>query len=399
MATYLKREISEWNTSDLSRWLIDNKYPGISELCQNNSLSGYDLFYITDDILKNELGLNSFHERKVTMKLIKKLIYEHLKLNIINSNGDNVILTLDNNPNTSLGELSEYIGGMFNINPKDILYKDTSKTEVLSPSLKIVELLILYPRLYKTLNVFNMKDYHQSSDNENNNEVNENMESKENDYNVNLINNNNISTREGRNSINDSEYQKSNIISNANKNRNIKMNFDYKLDKNEIDNDNMNMNNIKNDMNNMKNKKEKYSMEDMNDNKNRMIYKEDRNMKNNKEIIYNDDYDMRNKEELKYYRRDKNLNEKNRRNNENLDENFNEENLEVNNKVKYKSRDNYIEDEEYMRANSNNKGYTSYRTRKNMNFNCLGAKPYEDNYNRQYKNYEKNENSYENSMY
>ena len=399
MATYLKREISEWNTSDLSRWLIDNKYPGISELCQNNSLSGYDLFYITDDILKNELGLNSFHERKVTMKLIKKLIYEHLKLNIINSNGDNVILTLDNNPNTSLGELSEYIGGMFNINPKDILYKDTSKTEVLSPSLKIVELLILYPRLYKTLNVFNMKDYHQSSDNENNNEVNENMESKENDYNVNLINNNNISTREGRNSINDSEYQKSNIISNANKNRNIKMNFDYKLDKNEIDNDNMNMNNIKNDMNNMKNKKEKYSMEDMNDNKNMMIYKEDRNMKNNKEIIYNDDYDMRNKEELKYYRRDKNLNEKNRRNNENLDENFNEENLEVNNKVKYKSRDNYIEDEEYMRANPNNKGYTSYRTRKNMNFNCLGAKPYEDNYNRQYKNYEKNENSYENSMY
>ena len=399
MATYLKREISEWNTSDLSRWLIDNKYPGISELCQNNSLSGYDLFYITDDILKNELGLNSFHERKVTMKLIKKLIYEHLKLNIINSNGDNVILTLDNNPNTSLGELSEYIGGMFNINPKDILYKDTSKTEVLSPSLKIVELLILYPRLYKTLNVFNMKDYHQSSDNENNNEVNENMESKENDYNVNLINNNNISTREGRNSINDSEYQKSNIISNANKNRNIKMNFDYKLDKNEIDNDNMNMNNIKNDMNNMKNKKEKYSMEDMNDNKNMMIYKEDRNMKNNKEIIYNDDYDMRNKEELKYYRRDKNLNEKNRRNNENLDENFNEENLEVNNKVKYKSRDNYIEDEEYMRANSNNKGYTSYRTRKNMNFNCLGAQPYEDNYNRQYKNYEKNENSYENSMY
>ena len=154
MATYLKREISEWNTSDLSDWLIDNKYPGISELCQNNSISGYDLFYITDDILKNELGLNSFHERKVTMKLIKKLIYEHLKLNIINSNGDNVIITLDNNHNTSLGELSEYIGGMFNINPKDILYKDTSKTEGLSPSLKIVELLILYPRLYKTLNIF-----------------------------------------------------------------------------------------------------------------------------------------------------------------------------------------------------------------------------------------------------
>ena len=100
--TYLNREISEWNTSDLCKWLIDNKYPGISELCQNNSLSGYDLFYITDDILKNEFGLNSFHERKVTMKLIKKLIYEHLKINIINSNGDNVVITLDNNKQYTL---------------------------------------------------------------------------------------------------------------------------------------------------------------------------------------------------------------------------------------------------------------------------------------------------------
>ena len=362
MATYLKREISEWNTSDLSRWLIDNKYPGISELCQNNSLSGYDLFYITDDILKNELGLNSFHERKVTMKLIKKLVYEHLKLNIINSNGDNVILTLDNNPNTSLGELSEYIGGMFNINPKDILYKDTSKTEVLSPSLKIVELLILYPRLYKTLNVFNMKVYHQP---ENENSVNENMESKENDYNMNL-NNNNISTKEGINSLNDSDYQKSNM---NNKNRNIKMNFDYKMDRNDIDSDNMN---------NMKIKKEKY--DEMNENKNRILYKEERNIKNNnKEIIYNDEYDMRN------YRRDK-------RNNEIENE--------EDNKIKYRTRDNYVENDEYSRANSNNfKGYTYYRTRKNMNFNSLGVKPYEDNYNRQYKNYEKSENSHDNSIY
>ena len=48
---------------------------------------------------------------------------------------------------------------------KDILYKDTTKTEVLSPTIKIIELLILYPRLYKTLNVFNMKDYHQNSEN------------------------------------------------------------------------------------------------------------------------------------------------------------------------------------------------------------------------------------------
>ena len=350
MSSYLKREISEWNTTDLSNWLIDNKYPGISELCQNNSLSGYDLFYITDDTLKNELGLNSFHERKVTMKLIKKLIYEHLKLNIINSNGDNVVLTLDNNPNTSLGELSEYIGNMFNINPKDILYKDTTKTEVLSPSIKIVELLILYPRLYKTLNVFNMKDYYQTNENENNYEINENMESKENTYN-NMNNINNNSMREGRNSVNDSEYQKSNI----------KMNFNYKNELNE----------------------NKYDIEDMNINNKRIIYNEEQNIKNNKEIIYND----------KYY--NKNINENSQ--NENTDENYNEQ-KEMNKKMKYKKM-NYEDNDEYIKPNQyeEKKAYSStYRPRKNMNFNFLGVKPYQDNYNKQFKNYEKNDNYYDN---
>ncbi len=164
MAFYLKKEISEWNTTDLCNWLLANKFRGISELCQKYSLSGYDLFFINDDILKNELGLKSFHERNVALKLFTKLTYEHLRLNVINSNGDNVILTLDNNQETQLGELADYIGNMFNINPKDILFKDNTKQEVLSPSVKIVKLLILYPKIYKVINVSNMKDYHQADE-------------------------------------------------------------------------------------------------------------------------------------------------------------------------------------------------------------------------------------------
>ena len=369
MASYLKREISEWNTTDLSKWLIDNKYPGISELCQNNSLSGYDLFYITDDTLKNELGLSSFHERKVTMKLIKKLIYEHLKLNIINSNGDNVILTLDNNPNTSLGELSEYIGGMFNINPKDILYKDNSKTEVLSPSLKIVELLILYPRLYKTLNVFNMKDYRQSSsDNENNLEQNDNLESKDNDLNLNNANNNNGSLMPIENTLNESDFRKDNKLNNEmnNQNRNVKMNFDYKTERDIGGNDS-----------------------------NRIIYNEERERernlgKKNKEMIYSEDYEyeMRNKDEneKRYYRRDKSETP-----NENNEENYNNQ-WENNNNIKYKTRGNYLdkenneENEEYIRQGMGDRGYTSYRNKKNQNLNDRG---YQENYGKQYKNYDK----------
>ena len=210
MSNYSKKEISEWNTKDLTSWLIDNKYPGISELCQNNSLSGYDLFFVNDDILKNELSLSSFHERKVTMKLINKLINEHLKLNVINSNGDSVILTLDNNQETSLGELSEYIGGMFNMDPKDILYKDSTKKGVLSPTLKIVKLIILYPHLYKTLNIFNMKDYHQISENNNNNNTNENENENAFQNNENNMAVNNASS-ENENE-NESEYQDMEII-------------------------------------------------------------------------------------------------------------------------------------------------------------------------------------------
>ena len=372
--TYLNREISEWNTSDLCKWLIDNKYPGISELCQNNSLSGYDLFYITDDILKNEFGLNSFHERKVTMKLIKKLIYEHLKINIINSNGDNVVITLDNNPDTSLGELSEYIGGMFNINPKDILYKDTSKTEVLSPSLKIVELLILYPRLYKTLNVFNIKDYQQTIDNENTNEINDNIETRNNNYNM----NNNSSILEERNTMNDSLYQKQNIINSNNNNKLTKLNFDYKIDRNLLGKENLknlNMNKMKEDMNNLQIKKDKYSMDEINEINKRMIYNEDRTLKNeNKDIIFNDDYDMGMKDGLKYYNR--RINDKNFRNKENIDDNYSKENSELINEIKYKTRDNYYENEEYLKQNDINKRYASFRPRKNMNFNSLGIKSY-----------------------
>ena len=67
----INKHYSSLNSEAACKELLDNKYPGISELCINNSISKYDLFYITDDILKNKLGLNSFHEWKITMKLIK----------------------------------------------------------------------------------------------------------------------------------------------------------------------------------------------------------------------------------------------------------------------------------------------------------------------------------------
>ena len=156
--SYINKEIPEWNSTDLSNWLLDNKFKKISELCKKNNINGYDLFYINEDILKNEFGINSFHERISTLKTLKKLIYAHLKLNIINSqDGEQTTLILDNNLNISLENISKSIGNIFNINPDDIIYKDYSKHQIISPTIKIVELMTLFPKIYKCLNICNIK--------------------------------------------------------------------------------------------------------------------------------------------------------------------------------------------------------------------------------------------------
>ena len=156
--SYTNKEISEWNTNDLSNWLLDNQFKKISELCKKNNLNGYDLFFINEEVLKTEFGINSFHERITILKTLKKLIYTHLKLNIINAkNGEKTTLILDNNFNTSLDNISKLLGKIFNINPDDIIFKDYNKHQIVSPTIKIVELMILFPKLYKCLNICDLK--------------------------------------------------------------------------------------------------------------------------------------------------------------------------------------------------------------------------------------------------
>ena len=360
MASYLKKEISEWNTSDLCNWLLANKFRGISELFQKYSLSGYDLFYIDDEILKNELNLKSFHERKVALKLITKLTYEHLKLNVINSNGDNVILTLDNNPETKLGEIADYIGNMFNIDPKDILFKDSTKQEVLSPTVKIVQLLILYPKIYKTLNVSNMKDYRQADE--------ELMESGSAEF---PENNNNM-------------------------NSNINMNNNYKSKGSEIGLGSMSGMMASGemdfqDMNNNKYNNNIYKMKNMNyrgnSNNNNKIGKNDNfNFNDNKKMRENDN--MNNNENMKFKYNNNYMKMNNKRQNDNINDNFllsgsgDNNNMQNNNKVNMNGsssnmdyNNNYGHKRNYMAENENNEEYqnnnidANERRNKNYQFN------------------------------
>ena len=325
MASYLKKEISEWNTTDLCNWLLANKFRGISELCQKYSLSGYDLFYINDDILKNEFGLKSFHERRVALKLITKLTYEHLKLNVINANGDNVILTLDNNPETQLGEISDYIGNMFNINPKDILYKDSTKQEVLSPTVKIIQLLILYPKIYKTLNVSNMKDYHLaeeemmvsgSGDFQENNNLNSNMNMNKNYKNkgpdIGLD-----SMGSGMGVSGDMDFHEMNVNKKYNNNYKMKNNTNYRTNNKTRENDEMS--NSRGKINNYQYNTNKNYMKNNKNNKNVNITRRKSDNNTNDNFLLNSGSGENNPENDNNYMNGSNNNiEQNNNNNQNL---------------------------------------------------------------------------------
>ena len=351
MASYLKKEISEWNTTDLCNWLLANKFRGISELCQKYSLSGYDLFFINDDILKNELGLKSFHERNVALKLFTKLTCEHLRLNVINSNGDNVILTLDNNHETQLGEITEYIGNMFNINPKDILFKDSSKQEVLSPTVKIVRMLILYPKIYKTLNVSNMKDYHQADD-----EMMESGEGQEENNNRNKMDkNNNKEQQEFYSGSMDSDMLVSGGMDFQNKKFN---NYNYNVQNN---NNKNNYRGIK-----MRQNEERTNMRQQNNEY--MNYKLNNQDKMNKSNKINNTFDrVKNNYNEQINKNNNNMNRMNMNmNGSDNNDDYNEEYQEnTGNQYKNEERD-YLEQNERKRQNYQYQGMNS---NKKINYN------------------------------
>ena len=344
MASYLKKEISEWNTNDLCNWLLANKFRGISELFQKYSLSGYDLFYIDDEILKNELNLKSFHERKVALKLITKLTYEHLKLNVINSNGDNVILTLDNNPETKLGEISDYIGNMFNIDPKDILFKDSTKQEVLSPTVKIVQLLILYTKIYKTLNVSNMKDYRQAEE--------ELMESGSGEY---PDNNNNMNSNINMNNNFKSKGSEMGLGSMSGLMASCEMDYQDMNNNNKFNNNNYKMKN--NNMNYRGNIKMGKNDNYYNENKKT---RENENMNDNMKMKYNNNY-MNN----------------NQRQNKNINDNFLLNSGSGDNTIPEQINNNKIN----MNGSSSNLEYNNnnYNRKKNYMIGNENAEEYQDN--------------------
>ena len=406
-STYSEKEISEWNSSDLSNWLLENKYRGISELCQKYSLSGYDLFFITDEILKNELGLNSFHERIVTKKLINKLTSEHLKLNVINSNGDNAILTLDNNPNMSLSDISQYIGNLFNIEPNFILFKDSTKQEVLSPTLKIIQLMVLYPRIYKTLNISNMKDYHQMEDKTFNYENNEG---------INSISKTGDTISHSIDKIDENEKTKSSykiINQNTPLNNNVTYSFGDNspdLNSNSISN-NYNENNNNKYYQNLPHPNYRHSSKISNNNQNNLILNKNESINNNENQnqmennipLSNYGKNHKYKSEKRVFREKEELINYNYKNMKNIpteiiqNKNYGENEIKYNMRNYEENNDNENDNYQRRRNTTENNGYTRYKKINDINKDYYKKNLYNEqniniNYNKKNKKNSYNDN-------
>ena len=65
------KEISNWDSNDVLKWLSYLNLGFLSETFQNNQITGYDLCLLTKDELKSDLGISNSHYRNLILKSVK----------------------------------------------------------------------------------------------------------------------------------------------------------------------------------------------------------------------------------------------------------------------------------------------------------------------------------------
>ena len=68
--------ISQWETDDVVKWLIEINMSAYTNVFENNKINGYDLCYLTNDNLVNDLRISRLHDRNLILQAIKILLYE-----------------------------------------------------------------------------------------------------------------------------------------------------------------------------------------------------------------------------------------------------------------------------------------------------------------------------------
>ena len=264
-----QKDISTWNSDDVINWLKSLNMTQYLSKFESNKINGYDLIYLTKEDLKS-LGIVSIHDKNVILNSMKDSLLQQLRLNI-NFKDKYVIIQLDFDPNFTVEQLTNTLKNIFK--PVSSIFLVTNNNEILMPNLKIIDLILYNPTIYKNFKI--MLDTQLT--NSNINYSNKDYMNNNNDLSKNNILNNILQKQ--INAKNFDNYYKLNVEENyKNENNDIKLfnktdfNNKEKYQNNFITLDNNNYNkeylekkdkyNINSNRNNTNNNEIKYNLEE-----------------------------------------------------------------------------------------------------------------------------------------
>ena len=150
-----QKDISTWNTPDISSWLKSINMTQYVSKFELNKINGYDLIYLTKEDLKN-LGIINIHDKNVILNSMKKALLNQLKLNLSYKN-KNVTVQLDFDPNYTVEQLIKSLKLIFKSNKEIFLV--VNNNEILMPNLKIIDLILYEPKIYKNFRIISDEDF------------------------------------------------------------------------------------------------------------------------------------------------------------------------------------------------------------------------------------------------
>jgi len=149
-----QKDISTWTTSDISSWLKSINMTQYASKFELNKINGYDLIYLTKEDLKN-LGVVNIHDKNVILNSMKKALLQQLKLNV-NYKNKFAIIQLDFDPNYTVEQLIQSFKLIFK--PNTEIFLAVNNNEILMPNLKIIDLILYEPKIYKNFRIISDED-------------------------------------------------------------------------------------------------------------------------------------------------------------------------------------------------------------------------------------------------
>ena len=149
-----QKDISTWNTPDISSWLKSINMTQYVSKFELNKINGYDLIYLTKEDLKN-LGIINIHDKNVILNSMKKALLNQLKLDL-NYKNKNIAVQLDFDPNYTVEQLIKSLKLIFK--PNKEIFLVVNNNEILMPNLKIIDLILYEPKIYKNFRIISDED-------------------------------------------------------------------------------------------------------------------------------------------------------------------------------------------------------------------------------------------------